>query len=46
LIEAAGAREAYFVPSGTTLNTQLVIFSAQAPHGLCWSTNTAIFRGS
>src|SRR6202051_1266656 len=26
LIEAAGAREAYFVPSGTTLNTQLVNF--------------------
>jgi Mg2+/Co2+ transporter CorB len=26
LIEAAGAREAYFVPSGTPLNTQLVNF--------------------
>ena len=26
LIEAAGAREAYFVPSGTTLNTQLLNF--------------------
>ena len=26
LTEAAGAREAYFVPSGTTLNTQLVNF--------------------
>ncbi len=26
LIEAASAREAYFVPSGTTLNTQLVNF--------------------
>jgi Mg2+/Co2+ transporter CorB len=26
LIAAAGAREAYFVPSGTTLNTQLVNF--------------------
>src|ERR1700684_3941169 len=26
LSEAAGAREAYFVPSGTTLNTQLVNF--------------------
>src|SRR5271169_5669632 len=26
LIEAAGSREAYFVPSGTTLNTQLLNF--------------------
>ena len=26
LMEAAGAREAYFVPSGTTLNTQLLNF--------------------
>src|SRR6202051_1030265 len=26
LTEAAGAREAYFVPSGTTLNTQLLNF--------------------
>jgi len=26
LIEAAGARDAYFVPSGTTLNTQLLNF--------------------
>src|ERR1700693_3904670 len=26
LIQAAGAREAYFVPSGTTLNTQLLNF--------------------
>jgi Mg2+/Co2+ transporter CorB len=26
LVEAAGAREAYFVPSGTTLNTQLLNF--------------------
>ena len=26
LIESAGAREAYFVPSGTTLNTQLLNF--------------------
>jgi Mg2+/Co2+ transporter CorB len=35
LIEAASTRDAYFVPSGTPLNTQLLEFPArQAPHGV------------
>ena len=35
LIEAAGAREAYFVPSGTTLNTQLVNFQRNKRRMAC-----------
>jgi len=44
LIEAASTRDAYFVPSGTTLNTQLLNSSATNAASPSSSTNMVTFK--